>query len=239
MPAEAPESVAQPAASPTPPVAFLAPANVAHVARLARPEAHPLLAWMGTVRLTIDADGRYTASATDGRALGVLSGESAGTTSPAMPPAGDDLPSHGEAMIPARQLLAVTREARKNNAARLRIKLAALGESCRIDVSDRGRIETWRIDPESGRFPDAETVTPKGDPSATFACDAGLLSDVLAVCRDLGDGDANAVTLEIRPGDSTPLVVRCKGHGKGQTFLGLVMPMTVHRPSARAEGGAS
>ncbi len=206
---------------------ILLPPNLAGLTKLAATEGGRFA--MNGVLLEITPEG-YRAVATNGKVLGVIEGPPVDTFAeyPALPGLAQAANGATSGIIPSDAWAAGFKMIPKR-AVRINPILNSL--AC---ILGKNEVNFGATDLESaptsynrlleGRFPDYRQVFPKNDPVVTITVDPRLLIEVLKVAAAVADADNCQVTLSIVT-PKVPMRVEAK-NGTGQSFQGLIMPLT-------------
>jgi hypothetical protein len=191
------------------------PANVAALAKLAAAE-NPRYA-LNAVLVSERPEG-YQIEATDGRRLGIARGP--GAESERHPRLADAPNGATEALIPAKDFADLVRMGKgyRNES------LLVLGDVSSTFLA-AGKVIS--VPNREGLWPRVDAVLPMKPPAAEFTASARYLCDLLQVAAGFGDeGNGNVL---IRFWDAnTPVAVQT-ANSNGQSFFGLVMPVTGQR----------
>jgi hypothetical protein len=184
---------------------------------------------MTGVLLKLSEEG-YEACATDGRALGLITGPVTADPLlyPTIPELADAPPSADQALVAGddwkRAFKAVPRGKVVADQPILGHVAAHLGKDESVLASTDGeKANVVRSRNLEAEFPDYRKVIPQGAPQASVCVNVELLIDLLKVARQVAPAERRDITLEFH-GAGKPLVVRSET-GE-QWFLGLLMPMT-------------
>lgn len=212
---------------------LLLPPNLAGLANLTAKEGHRFA--LSGVRLMSTERG-YRAEATNGKILGVVTGEEAGD--PAEYPALSLLKDAPNGATSAIVHAAAWKEAFKLVPKKVGPKLACLAavlgkDATTFAATDLERSRGSQTRNMNGQFPDVDNAIPRGTPAAAVRLDAFLLIDLLkAAVEFTEDGHPGVVTIELRAG-TTPVVVRASDGG--QEFTGLLVPLSDLTPKPAKE----
>jgi hypothetical protein len=219
-----------------PPQKLLLPANLASLVKLAARNQHCRFGATTGVRLSATPTG-YRAEATDGRILGIVTGNL-----PADPQDYPEVPAltsaptgETQGTIPAEVWSRAFKSIPKKTARPILGNLVAvLGKDQATLVStdlENVNVLTPRL--VEGRFPDTDKIVPKDKPRLTVNVDAKLLIELLQVASAFSSEDHNhKVTMEFYD-SARPFVVRTRSD-EGQEFTGMAVPLVPEQASQKA-----
>jgi hypothetical protein len=210
----------------------LLPANLGVLAELTAREGHARFGATTAIQLHLTGHGTYTASATNGRVAGIVTGACEdGANYPAIPALASAPNGEHEALIPAGEWKAAFKavpRGRKASRPVLTNVAVVLGKDvttlASTDLDTTSVRQPRNVD---GRFPLLSSCYPEGPPAATVTVDPAYLIEVLKAAAAIA-GPEGRVTLEVRD-YKTIIVVKAENKEEEQQFHGVVVPVIVKK----------
>jgi hypothetical protein len=213
---------------------FLIHSNLAAVTKVVN-EENARFGGTAGIRVSELEGGSYRVEATNGRVLARVDGVCPGSADdyPSIP-AIEAAPNSAKAAIlpvkafceaqaAAKKIKAHARPILKSVAVQLSDKESAMGSTNLESASVVGPILNLE-----GRWPSTDEVFPKGSPTMTVRINAKMLAELLGIAAGFSeDKDHAPVTLSFYDANGMkPIRLDAKDAGNGQTFSGLIVPLS-------------